>query len=56
MRQTGLVLGIRIRIVEMVMMIMEIRLRHLIGKLAAGKRSLFQAGIHTGLVQSQRIE
>lgn len=56
MGEAGLVLGIRIRVVEMVVMVMEVRLRHLVRQLASRERGLFQAGIHTGLVEGERIE
>ena len=58
MRETGLILRIGVRIVEMVMMVFEPLFGHCIGKLAVGQRSLSQsneANMHTSWIKGASI-
>lgn len=56
MSQTRLIFGIWRCIFKMIVVITEMFRRHPIRKLTVRKRSHFQTGIHTGLIQRERIK
>ena len=56
MVKAGLVFGIRSRIFKMIVMIAEIFAAHPVRELAVRQRITFQAGVHTRLVEGQRIK
>ena len=56
MGQTGLVLRFGSGVLKVIVMIAEALLMHVVIELAARQRLLTQAGIHAGLIQSQRVK
>lgn len=55
MRQAGFIFGIRSNIFKMVVVVAEIVLCHLIGKLGVWQWFLFQAGINASLINRQWV-
>ena len=55
MSKTAFPFGFGAGVFEMVVMIAEIVLRHIVGKLASGQRLLLHASIHACAVERKRI-
>lgn len=56
MGKAGLILGIWMGIYKVVLIIHKVISKHIVAKEAVGQRAVFKAGIHTGLVQRNRVK